>query len=247
MTDRRPPPDPRPLTARSVVLSVLLGSHPPELPVRTLVRLVEPFGVSGSTLRVALTRMVAAGDLLRTDGTYRLADRLTERQRRQDEALRPQTLAWDGTWELVAVTATGRGATERAALRALLSQLRLAELRPGVWLRPANLTRPLPASLADQVLPLDATPRQDPIRLVHSLWGLTDWADDANVLLRRLAAAEQPAQRFTLAAACVRHLLADPVLPPSLVPPGWPADQLRQAYQRYQEEVVSLARELHGG
>ncbi|MDH6492337.1 DNA-binding transcriptional regulator PaaX [Streptomyces sp. SAI-127] len=47
--------DLRPLSARSVVLSLLLGAHPPEMPVKDLLRAVEPFGVGGSTLRAALT------------------------------------------------------------------------------------------------------------------------------------------------------------------------------------------------
>src|SRR5260221_7438598 len=88
--------DPRPLSARSVVLSLLLGTHPPELPVRDLLRAVEPLGVAASTLRAALSRMVAAGDLRSTDAVYRLSDRLLERQRRQDIAVHPETRPWDG-------------------------------------------------------------------------------------------------------------------------------------------------------
>ncbi|EFE70939.1 PaaX domain-containing protein, partial [Streptomyces viridosporus ATCC 14672] len=149
MDDPTPPDDPRPrpLSARSVVLSLLLGTHPPELATRELGRLVEGFDVGGSTLRAALSRMVAAGDLLRTDTGYRLSDRLVRRQHRQDEAVRPRTREWDGDWEMVVITATGRGPAERADTRAQLAALRLAELREGVWLRPANLSRPLPAGL----------------------------------------------------------------------------------------------------
>ncbi|MFE2583400.1 PaaX domain-containing protein, C- domain protein, partial [Streptomyces sp. NPDC059378] len=139
--------DLRPLSARSVVLSLLLGAHPPELPVRDLVSAVEPFGVGGSTLRAALSRMVAAGDLRRTDAVYGLSDRLLSRQRRQDEAVQPRTRAWHGDWEMVVITATGRGPAERADLRTRLTALRLAELREGVWLRPANLLRMLPEDL----------------------------------------------------------------------------------------------------
>ena len=73
-----------PLDARSLALSVLLGSHPPVLPARALVALAELFGVAGGTMRTALSRMVAAGELEAADGRYRLAGRLLERQRAQD-------------------------------------------------------------------------------------------------------------------------------------------------------------------
>lgn len=169
----------RPLSARSVVLSLLLGVHPPELPVRDLVRLVEPFGIGGSTLRAALSRMVAAGDLRRTDAVYRLSDRLLERQRRQDDAVRPRTRAWHGDWEMVVITATGRGPAERAELRARLTALRLAELREGVWLRPANLDRPLPAEVHRVALTYTARPDEPPGELAARLWPLAEWAATA--------------------------------------------------------------------
>jgi phenylacetic acid degradation operon negative regulatory protein len=98
----------RPLSARSVVLSLLLGAHPPELMARDLVQVGGQFDIAEPTLRVALTRMVATGDLERTDSSYRLSDRLLERQQRQDAALDPATCPWDGAWEMVVITSAGR-------------------------------------------------------------------------------------------------------------------------------------------
>jgi phenylacetic acid degradation operon negative regulatory protein len=72
------------MTARSVVLSVLLGAHPAWASAAELIRLTSDFGIKEATLRVALTRMVSAGDLVRSADGYRLADRLLARQRRQD-------------------------------------------------------------------------------------------------------------------------------------------------------------------
>ena len=83
----------RPMTARSVVLSVLLGAHPAWARAGELIRLTADFGIKESTLRVALTRMVSAGDLVRSADGYRLSDRLLARQRRQDDAMRPATAA----------------------------------------------------------------------------------------------------------------------------------------------------------
>lgn len=227
----------RPLSARSVVLSLLLGVHPPELPVKELVRRVEPFGVGGSTARAALSRMVAAGDLRRTDTVHRLSDRLLERQRRQDDAVHPRTRAWDGDWELLVITATGRGPAERAELRTRLTALRLAELREGVWLRPANLPRPLPDDL-DQVAERCTTrPARPAGELAAALWPLDAWATTGRALLAHAARADAPADRFTAFAAVVRHLLADPVLPAGLLPDGWPGAALREAYADYRREL----------
>ncbi|MFC4502803.1 MULTISPECIES: PaaX family transcriptional regulator C-terminal domain-containing protein [Streptomyces] len=236
----------RPLSARSVVLSLLLGTHPPELPARDLVRGVEPFGVGGSTVRAALSRMVTAGDLRRTDAVYRLSDRLLARQGRQDDALDPDTRAWDGDWEMATVTASGRGPAERAELRTRLAALRLAELREGVWLRPANLGRPWPPDLGEVLQRFTARPETPAHDLAASLWPLGPWADTVRALLDRVDRSPRPADRFTALAAVVRHLLADPVLPAGLLPPDWPGEALRAAYREHQRELVALARSAMG-
>ena len=228
----------RPLSARSVVLSLLLGTHPPRLPVRDLVRGVEPFGVAGSALRAALSRMVAAGDLVRVDGVYGLSDRLLARQRRQDEAVHPETRPWDGGWEMVVVTATGREPAERADLRARLTAHRLAELREGVWLRPANLIRPSSPELGPAVSHFTTRPAEPGAELAERLWPLDAWATAARALLGHVARASGPADRVTVLAAVVRHLLADPVLPPGLLPADWPGDALRERYTDQRRELT---------
>ncbi|MEZ7003703.1 PaaX family transcriptional regulator C-terminal domain-containing protein [Streptomyces sp. AD55] len=250
MNDPAPPgePAPRPLSARSVLLSLLLGTHPPELPAGELVRLAERFGVGSSTARAALSRMASAGDLRRTGRPgYRLSERLLERQRRQDEAVRPHTRPWDGDWEMVVITATGRGPAERAELRARLAALRLAELREGVWLRPANLLRPLPGDLGEVAGRYTCRPGDRPdVELAAVLWPLDGWADTARALLAHVDAVGDPAGRLAAFAAVVRHLLADPVLPPSLLPDGWPGPALRDAYTRYQREQAGRVRAESG-
>jgi phenylacetic acid degradation operon negative regulatory protein len=225
----------RPLSARSVVLSLLLGAHPPELPVSAIVDAGELFDIAEPTLRVALTRMVATGDLERTDGTYRLSARLLERQRRQDEALDPAG-PWDGTWETVVVTSVGRSATDRAGLRAELTALRLGELREGVWMRPANLLRALPAR--PEASTFRSTPDGDPAALATRLWDLEAWNRDGRELLHDIAASRTAAERLTVAAAVVRHLRQDPALPQALLPAAWIATDLRSAYATYQQELV---------
>ncbi|MDZ5619543.1 PaaX family transcriptional regulator C-terminal domain-containing protein [Nocardioides sp. HM23] len=233
--------DLKPLPARSVVLSLLLGSHPDRMSPAQVTRAGEHFGIPASTLRVALTRAVAAGDLRRQDRDYVLGARLVARQRRQDEGVEDAETAWDGTWEMAVVVVSGRSGSERAALREKLTGARLAELREGVWTRPANLRR-APAYAGDPVLAsFRARPDGDPVRLARELWNLRGWAADGRALLRRLARTKAPAPRLAVAAHVVRHLTADPLLPRELLPADWPGGELRTAYADYQTELRSLA------
>lgn len=231
---------PRRLTARSVVLSVLLGAHPASATAAELIRLTRDFGVREATLRVALSRMEAAGDLIRSDDGYRLADRLLARQRRQDAALEPRLRDWDGSWTTLVVTAVGAGARSRAELRTRLRQARFGELREGVWLRPANLEDPALEDLSDRVRALSARD-SDPVALAAALWDLDGWADRGRELLAELSGADDVPARFTVAAAIVRHLLTDPVLPAQLLPDGWPGERLRDAYRGF---AADFARRL---
>ena len=235
------PVDVAPLPARSVVLSLLLGSHPDRMSAAELVRAGEHFGIPASTTRVALTRAVAAGDLRRAEGDYVLGERLARRQRHQDEAVLDAETAWDGTWEMAVVVVAGRSGPERAALRERLASYRLAELREGVWTRPANLGRP--RAYADDVVlsTFLATPDEDPVTLAAGLWDLRAWAAEGRLLLDALASTREPAPRLAVAAQVVRHLTADPLLPRDLLPAGWPAGELRTAYSRYQGELRALA------
>ena len=114
------------MTARSVILTTLLGYHPPELPAGVLIRVGALFGIAEKAVRVALHRMVADGDVVSDAGRYRLNRRLVERQARQDEAGSPRTKAWRGAWEMAVVTAPPRPLADRVALRKNMDSLRLA-------------------------------------------------------------------------------------------------------------------------
>lgn len=238
----------RTLTARSVVASTLLGASPPQLPIRTIVRCGALFGFGDGAVRTAVSRMVADGSLdVDTDkGVYRLGAPLRRRHRRQTESRSAARLDWDGTWTQAVVTTTGRTATRRSALRTAARTLRFAGLRQGVWMRPNNLDpsrHPEATAEVDrQCVWLRAEPAGDPAALADTLWDLDDWSGTAHMLAGRLNAhhanldAGDPASLadgFVLSAAVLRHLLADPLLPDELVPPGWPGAALRAVYDDY--------------
>jgi phenylacetic acid degradation operon negative regulatory protein len=225
------------LTARSVVLSVLLGAHPAWATTAELIRLTADFGINDNALRVALTRMVAAGDLIRSADGYRLSDRLSARQRRQDEALTPRVRVWDGTWITLVITTVGIDARARSSLRKTLQEHRFGELREGVWLRPDNLGDELAEEIAGRVRVLRSRD-DDPGELAGKLWDLPGWAADGRRLLDEMAAADGVPGRFVAAAGMVRHLLTDPLLPADLLPEGWPGDELRSAYEEFAAELT---------
>lgn len=236
----------RPLTARSVIASTLLGMDPPRLPVQALVRSGELFGVAAGTTRVALSRMVAAGELTADDGTYHLAGPLLSRHVRQQASRRAARGRWDGTWEQWVVVAERRSAADRSRFRHAVAQLRLAELREGVWLRPANLDpdrSPESAAVAaEHTDRFVVRPDVDGAALAGRLWELDAWARRARDLQAALVDGRPAldagdtsalAPTFVLAAAVLRHFQSDPLLPEELLPAGWPGPALREEYEGF--------------
>src|SRR6476646_11119795 len=211
------------MTARSVVLSVLLGAHPAWATASELIRLTTDFDIREPTVRVALTRMVSAGDLVRSEDGYRLSDRLLARQRRQDDAINPRLHKWQGTWTTLVITSVGIDARNRAALRTTLQDKRFAELREGVWLRPHNLDVELATEVLDRVRVMHSRD-DDPAGLAARLWDLPGWMHVARELLDELATAADVPGRLVDAAWIVRHLLTEQELPAELLPDDWPGD-----------------------
>jgi phenylacetic acid degradation operon negative regulatory protein len=229
-----------------VLASTLLGTEPPVLRVGTLVRAGEVFGLSEGSVRTALSRMAAAGELVHhDDGRYELAGHLVERQSRQRTSRGPTLEPWDGTWELWIVVQASRPSPERAELRRAARSLRLAELREGVWVRPANLD-PWRSATAGAVVRARCrrfvchTDADE--SLVPELWDLAGWSTTAGELRRALAElgarfgdGEVAVLRegFLLSAAVLRHLNDDPLLPRELLPRRWEGERLRADYDRW--------------
>ncbi|MGO8827167.1 MAG: PaaX family transcriptional regulator C-terminal domain-containing protein [Acidimicrobiales bacterium] len=236
-----------PLTARSVLASALLGMDPPELPVAQLVRLTALFGISENRARVALSRMVTAGEATSDGaGRYRLAGHLAARQSRQSASRSGTVAAYDGRWWLAVVTTTGSTAEVRGARRRALAYARMAELREGVWMRPGNVAVVLPDSLDADVELMTARPA-DARALAGRLWDLPSWSDRARSLLGNLGslAPDMPealAPGFELSAAVLRHLQADPLLPAELLPDDWPGVGLRASYDEWDARYRSTLR-----
>lgn len=247
----------RPLSARSVIASTLLGTHPPKLPGRMLVAVTARFGISDGAARVALSRMADNGELVNVGGTYALHGHLLDRQARQDASRAASTLPWDGAWDQAIVVGPASEQAHRQSRRATLIALKLGELRDGIWLRPTNLPRSLESlDGTPDVLFASALPKCDPQWLVTQLWDMEAWSTEAQHLLVGLEGAasgldadddRELRSGFELSAAVLRHMVADPELPVELCPPGWPARELRETYDSFDAAYRRLlARFLQG-
>jgi len=242
-------PEVWPLNARSLALSALLGTHPPQLPGRALVALAGLFDIPAGTMRTALSRMVTNNEVTRIDSQYRLAGRLLERQHAQDTARRPPTTAWDGRWHTIVAAADQRQVADRRRFRCSMVDHHFGELRPDIWMRPANLERPPTDSewictsgtqtgldaaiLIGRLWDIDrlASEARRSLDRLDQLWLTTDWNDEHSI-----------PETFVFSAGVLRFLRGDPLLPTELTPQQWPVDQLRTGYEPFERSLQRLLR-----
>ena len=214
---------PKPFSHRELlarVAAVLRRRQPPAEPGR--IRRFGPFAVDLVAHR--LTR----------DGERRFDDAYRRIYHRPPEE-------WHGLWELVA--AAGVPATRRAMLRDELAWTGFGELASGVFVRPHEPARPLPAivaapGIAGRVVVAQAgdLPGQPPLAAAAGrAWDLTVLAAEYRQFLHRCGAvierfrageAHDPEQCFVVRTLLVhayrRVLLRDPLLPAALLPLDWP-------------------------
>ena len=239
----------RPLTARGVIASTLIGTNPPLLSARRLVRVGELFGINAGTIRVALSRMVVAGEVEKRERGYELVGHLLTRRDAQSEGRATPVGRWNRSWEMVAVTGTAGSSSARSNLRSSLTRFRLGELREGLWVRPANLDPDRNPTLRSHLTPMTTSfsghPDDDPRALAARLWDLDEWSRDARELIASIEALTQTlgsvagddphllGPGFVESAAVLRLFSADPLLPGELEPTCWPAAALRSVYDDF--------------
>jgi phenylacetic acid degradation operon negative regulatory protein len=183
------------------------------------------------------------------DGVHELTSRLLARQAAQDTGRRPADGAWDGTWHTAIAAADQRDLAERRHDRATLQNARFGELRPDIWLRPANLSAPMPGN--DWLVTTGPISGVLPGDLVDRLWPLASIAaradalrveiDDAAATLDRDDPTSIPAA-FHLSATVVRFLRDEPLLPLELLPASWPVQTLRDRYDEFERRLQTMLR-----
>lgn len=227
---------------------------PPELPVSQLVRLAGLFAINENRARVALSRMVATGEVS-TDGSgrYRLeGDLLAQRTRgtrqclgrhptvgrtvvdRRDDGPRHERRSPRPAPPSAAHRTPGRTATRRVDAP--------DERAPRAARRPRRRHR-WSAAAGPRTTQRDWQ--------ACRLWDLDGWSRSRINLVRRLertppSDASVLAPGFVLSASVLRHLQADPLVPTDLLPPRWSGDRLRTVYlewdEAYREQLAAWHR-----
>lgn len=123
--------------------------------VGSLIRLLEPLGLSATNVRTVLSRMAAKGWLTPERAGRRSYYGLTERGRRllEEGAARihgpPRREDWDGEWTLLAYSIPEDRRALRDRLRAQLSWLGFGSLGNGLWLTPHDVRAQVRAVATD--------------------------------------------------------------------------------------------------
>lgn len=242
-------------TAKSLTLDLLSSLRGGAMPVAALVTAAGLFGIDQNALRVAIARLLAAGQITRDErGQYRLGEAAHAIDRRVLgwRTAEQRTIRWTGGWWLVSsATLPPARSHERRAREHALRLLGFRELAPGFALRPDNLRASLQELHGElRELGLEANAL---LAFVRELDPASEararrlWKRDAFALgyrrsqkelaasearLARLPEYEAMVESFLLGGRVIRELVLDPLLPEPLAPEE-ERRALVQAMRRY--------------
>ena len=231
------------VSAKAVVLEVLSAGesiYQGTLPVRSLVQAASVFDIAENSVRVAIVRLRADG-LLESPGRgeYRLGP---SAQIVNDKIHGWRTVSgrvgdWDGSWASVYTADLSR--TDRPALRRRLRALRFLgfqELKPGLFIRPNNLT-PGIDGIRDELVALGLDSNASVFRMdelnptqeqrARALWDSGALEQTYSTLhteiavsmgrLEELPLDDSVREVFLLGREGIRQVVLDPLLPEPLV------------------------------
>jgi phenylacetic acid degradation operon negative regulatory protein len=241
-------------TAKGFVLDMLSTLRGGVIPVRALVSAAALLGIAENNVRVALARLLAAGQVRRDErGRYGLGASAEPvgRQVRSWREIEERTARWDGGW--IGVHGPGAGSRSGAARRAerALRLLGFRTLAPGLEIRPDNLRGGV-AQVREQLYELGLE-RGTPVFAMRDLdaaseaqarrlWdvaalrvgyrrSLTE-LERSERRLARLPERASMVESFRVGGHVIRQLVLDPLLPEPLVPAEERAALVR-ALRRY--------------
>jgi phenylacetic acid degradation operon negative regulatory protein len=243
-------------TAKSLILDLLSTLAGGTMPVSALVRAGELFGIAENSLRVALARLVTAGQVERDErGRYRMGrqaapiDRRVTSWRHLADRIRP----WADRWVGVHTAGIPTRASDRQTQRRerALRFLGFGELSTGLAVRPDNLKGGVEAIRGELpalgleagalVFEIDALDAATDAR-ARSLWDVAGLCagyrqsladiEGSEKHLQMVSEEEGMVESFLLGGRVIRQLVLDPLLPEPILPVG-ERDALVEAMRRY--------------
>lgn len=205
-------------------------------------------GIADQPVRLAIRRMIAAGDLVQMgrgrSGSLTLTQagrqRLERDQRSLDVAFAQDAgeVQWDGRWRLIAVSTSERERPVRDMLRRKLHDLGAVAISTGLYLSPHDLVGELPEDMGPYLSiattdDLTVRERSDPKIIAEDLWPsrpvLDAYSTLDDALRRDEAERDVPAvvRMLRLAEALERAIREDPLLPPELRSSPWSPSRTR--------------------
>lgn len=232
-----------------------------EVWVGSLIRLLEPLGMTDQAVRSTLSRMLRRGWFVtRRRGRhsyYSLTAKsrrlLAEGEQRLFAPRRPRP--WDGRWHLLDYSVPERRRHLRDRLRQRLVWLGFGSLGSGSWISPYSVPEEVRSWLAQtgaaryvHVFAAECV-CGDSSDLVARAWNLKGLEREYRAFLEAhqrqyeaalrdgaggaLAPADAFARRFALTQEFLDFPYLDPGLPEELLPAGWPGEDVRRLFQEY--------------
>ncbi|GAA0596483.1 PaaX family transcriptional regulator [Kribbella sandramycini] len=212
-------------------------------------------GIADQPIRLALRRMVAAGEVVQSGrgrqataaltavGRERLdQDRLAVRLAfTQDQGLDP----WDGRWRLLAVSAPESERAIRDGLRRTLVEAGAALVSTGLYVSPHDLAIVLDSSeylVHAEATDLDVRGVTDPQAIAELLWPAAPTIAAYDAIDDAIRQTGPPLVRQLHLAEALEHALRpDPLLPPELRASPWPPAVVRR---RWYDAWMALTEQL---
>lgn len=235
------------IAARTVIEAFLpsVGS----IDLSTLYTEANAVGIGDQTLRLAIRRLVASGEVEQHGrgraGTLKLTSLGQARQTRDGIGLALAfgqdggSIRWDKTWHLVAISAPERDRAVRDGLRRELLAAGAATISTGLFATAHDLEDMLDSSVRSHLVTATATALNirgvvQPAEIAELLWPSAPIITAYDAITRALDRddASQPStvRRLRLAHALERAIRFDPLIPPEMRSAPWPPTTLRTAW-----------------
>ncbi|MGV9213723.1 PaaX family transcriptional regulator [Micromonospora sp. RB23] len=253
----------------ATVLGEYLDSTDADLPSAAVIAILGEFGVSESSARAALSRLVKRGLIAmrasRRPPVYHLTPGAIARHRARMRhfltfgAHPPQ---WTGDWVLASFSAPTAGQAARHAVRRALGALRFASLYDSVWIRPGTDAAPATTVLDELLRHVEGARwsvmhvRFDEESGPHgpaAAYDLATLASGYSTFIQRytplrtavrdneVGAAQALVARTSAMDSWRRFADIDPDLPEHLLPTPWPRQEARDTFLEIHSALGALA------